>query len=144
MAILSPGAEVVAVECDPQRAAFVRINRQRFGTYNMRILEGTAPAVLAAEQEQPRLVFIGGSGPHLSALLDFVAERLRPGGRLLGNFVVLEHLTLMLQWVRGRGWTFELTELGVARSDRLAGLTGLKPQRGVFLVRADKPEAPRE
>jgi precorrin-6Y C5,15-methyltransferase (decarboxylating) len=144
IAILRRDVEVVAVECDAGRAAFVRNNREQFGAYNMRVVEGTAPLALASEVERPRIVFLGGSGAHLTAMLDFVAQAVRPGGRLLANFVTLEHLTLMLQWLRQSGWPFEVTEIRVARSDHLAGLTGLKPQRGVFLVRADKPEAPGE
>jgi precorrin-6Y C5,15-methyltransferase (decarboxylating) len=138
IAVLRPQAEVVAVERNAERAVFARKNREQFGAYNVRIIEGSAPAALAAESEQPRAVFIGGSGSHLPALLDLVAERLRPDGRLLANFVTLEHLLLMVQQLRDRSWPFEVTEIQVARSDRLAGLTGLKPQRGVFLVSADK------
>ena len=144
MAVLRPEVEVVAVECDPVRAAFIQQNREQFGAYNMRITQGNAPAALAAEVERPRTVFIGGSGPHLTAVLDFVAERLCPGGRLLANFVTLEHLTLMLQRLREYHWPSDVTEIRVARSDDLAGLTGLRPHRGVFLVRADKPEASGE
>ena len=141
-AILHPAVEVLAVERDPERAAFAKLNRERFGAYNMRVLEGGAPAVLVAEAEQPGIVFIGGSGGDLAALLDFVGERLRPGGRLLANFVTLEHVSLILQWLRECGWPFEVTEIAVARSDCLAGLTGLKPQRHVFLVRAEKAKEP--
>jgi len=139
IAILRPETEVVAVERDPERVTFLKKNRELFGAYNMRVIEGTAPAALAAEEEQPRTVFIGGSGEHLPAVLDCVAERLRYGGRLLANFVTLEHLTLMLQRLREWHWPFDVTEIHVARSDSLAGLTSLKPHRGVFLVRTDKP-----
>lgn len=138
LAVLWPAIEVVAVECDPERAVFVRKNREQFGAYNMRVVEGTAPAALATEIERPRTVFIGGSGAQLPAVLDVVAERLLPGGRLLANFVTLEHLALMLQWLRERDWPFDVTEIHVARRDCLAGLTGLKSDRGVFLVRGDK------
>jgi precorrin-6Y C5,15-methyltransferase (decarboxylating) len=134
VAVLHPEIEVVAVERNRQRAAFARMNRERFGAYNIRVVEGSAPAVLVAEAEQPCVVFIGGSGADLAALLSFAGERLRPQGRLLANFVTLEHLSLMLQWLRERRWPFAITEIAVARSDCLAGLTGLKPQRQVFLV----------
>jgi precorrin-6Y C5,15-methyltransferase (decarboxylating) len=144
IAVLRPEAEVLAVERDPERAEFLRKNREQFGAYNIRVIEGSAPAALAAETERPRTVFIGGSREQLPAVLDFVFPRLRPGGRLLANFVTLEHLMLMLQRLQEWAWPFEVTQIQVARSDRLAGLTGLKPHRGVFLARADKPEAPGE
>jgi precorrin-6Y C5,15-methyltransferase (decarboxylating) CbiT subunit len=140
-AVLRPGLEVVAVERDPGRAALLRQNRERFGAYNVRVVEGAAPDALTLEGDRPRFVFLGGSGGHLPEILAFVAGRLRDGGRLVANFVTLEHLTLALARLREWGWPVEVVELHVARSDALAGLTGLKPQRGVFLVCADKPEA---
>ena len=141
IAVLRPEVEVVAVERDAARAGFLRTNRERFGAYNIRVLEGTAPEVLQSESERPRLVFVGGSGGRLDELLAYIGERLCDGGRVVATFVTLEHLGLALTHFRQAGWPFEVTEIQVARSDALAGLTGLRPQRGVFVVRADKPAA---
>jgi precorrin-6Y C5,15-methyltransferase (decarboxylating) len=139
VAVLRPTVEVVAVERDPDRAVYLRRNRERFGAYNVRVIEGSAPDVLRAEERRPRRVFVGGSGGRLEELLAFVAERLHTGGRLVATFVTLEHLGLALERVRRLGWAREVTEVQVARSDLLAGLTGLRPQRGVFILRADRP-----
>jgi precorrin-6Y C5,15-methyltransferase (decarboxylating) len=140
IAVLRPQLEVVAVESIAIRARYARTNRERFGAYNMRVIEGAAPEALEGESRQPCQVFVGGSGTRLLAILDFVAERLRPGGRLLTNFVTLEHLTLTLQRLQAWGWALDVTEVHISRSDPLAGLTGLKPYRGVFLVSGTKPE----
>jgi precorrin-6Y C5,15-methyltransferase (decarboxylating) len=140
-AVLRPDVELVAVERDPSRAALFRENRHRFGAYNIRVVEGSAPEALHGETERPLRVFVGGSGGRLPAILDLVAGRLRDGGRLVAAFVTLEHLLTALERVKGWGWSWEVTEVHVARSDTLAGLTGLKPQRGIFLVRADRPAA---
>jgi precorrin-6Y C5,15-methyltransferase (decarboxylating) len=139
LAVLRRDLEVLAVERDPQRAGFLRTNRERFGAYNIRVLEGAAPDVLQSEPERPRLVFLGGSGGRLAELLPFLAERLQEGGRVVGAFVTLENLGLALEHFRRLGWHLEVTEVHVARSDALAGLTGMRPQRGVFLVTADRP-----
>ncbi len=140
MAVLRPEVEVVAVERDAARVVYLRTNRERFGAYNIRVLEGSAPDVLRTEERRPRRVFVGGSGGRLAELLPFVTERLHAGGRLVASFVTLEHLGLALEHVRQLGWAREVTEVQVARSDVLAGLTGLRPQRGVFMLTADKPE----
>jgi precorrin-6Y C5,15-methyltransferase (decarboxylating) len=141
VAVLRPNVEVVAIERDPARVDYLRRNRERFDAYNVRIVEGTAPAVLDLEQADPRLAFVGGSGEHLPAIIEMLGQRLLPGGRLLANCVTLEHLNLLLQRLRDWHWPVEVTEVHVSRSDSLAGLTGLKPHRGVFVVSADKPEA---
>jgi precorrin-6Y C5,15-methyltransferase (decarboxylating) CbiT subunit len=142
IAVLRPHLEVVAVEQAPARLAFLRENRQRFGAYNIRVVEGTASEVLQAEAQRPRLVFVGGSGGRLPEILTAVTDRLEEGGRLVASFVTLEHLALTLQHLRQAQWPVEVAEIQVARSDVIAGLTGLKPQRGVFLVRADRPGSP--
>jgi len=141
IAVLRPHLEVIAVERDPARAVFLRQNRERFGAYNVRVVESSAPEALHAETQSPRLVFVGGSGGRLTDILTTVAERLAAGCRLVASFVTLEHLTLALESIRALKWPFEVTEVHIARSDTLAGLTGLKPQRGVFLLRADKPSS---
>ena len=143
IAVLRPHVEVLAVECNPMRATILHANRERFGAYNIRMIAGTAPQALEDETERPRMVFIGGSGEQLPGILDLSGERLREGGRLLGNFVTLDHLMLMLERLRAWRWQFEVVEIHVARSDSLAGLTGLRPQRGVFLLYADKPKGDR-
>ena len=139
LAVLRPHVEIVAVERDPSRIAFLRQNRERFDAYNVRVIEGVAPDALHAETERPRRVFLGGSGDHLADILELIRQRLHEGGRLVANFVTLEHLTETLGRLKEWGWPAEVTEVHVSRSDALAGLTGLKPQRGVFIVSADKP-----
>ena len=62
----------------------------------------------------------------------------------MANFVTLENLALAMQRLRDWQWPFEVVEVNVSRSDGLAGLTGLKPLRGVFLVSADKPGSSKE
>jgi precorrin-6Y C5,15-methyltransferase (decarboxylating) len=142
-AVLRPHVEVVAVERDAGRADHLRRNRTRFDAHNVRVIEGEAPEALADERERPWRIFVGGSGTRLAAILDFAAERLRDGGRLVAGFVTLEHLALAHQRLKEWGWPIEITEVQVSRGDALAGLTGLKPQRGVFLVSATKPEMSR-
>jgi len=139
IAVLRPDVEVIAVERDPVRAGFLRTNRERFDAYNIRVVEGTAPAVLEREKDSPRLVFLGGSGNHLPAILADIEQRLRAGGRLLANFVTLEHFASAFSRFAGKGWQTEVTEVNIARSDALGGQTGLKPLRGVFVLCAEKP-----
>jgi precorrin-6B C5,15-methyltransferase / cobalt-precorrin-6B C5,C15-methyltransferase len=139
MAVLRPHVEVVAVERDPSRAAMIRQNRERFGAYNIDLLEGQAPDVLHGRAERPRAVFVGGVGGRLPGILDLAASRLEEGGRLLGAFVTLEHLLGMIQRLQTWGWPFDVCEVQVSRRDSLGGLTGLKPQRSVFLISADRP-----
>jgi precorrin-6Y C5,15-methyltransferase (decarboxylating) CbiT subunit len=139
LAVLRPRVEVVAVEREAARADWLRKNRERFDAYNIRVVQGEMPEALLSEADRPRAVFVGGSGGRLTDVLDFAAERLVSGGRLVASFVTLEHWMTAMQRVREWGWPWEMTEVNVARSDALAGLTGMKPLRGVFILSATRP-----
>ena len=138
------GVDSVSLQYFGHRLELLRQNRLRFGAYNIRIVAGGAPEELRGERQAPHRIFLGGSGGKLPEILELAAERMAPGGRLVAAFVTLEHLALTLEKLRQWRWRWEVSEINVSRSDPLAGLTGLKPQRGVFLVSADKPGSNRE
>jgi precorrin-6B C5,15-methyltransferase / cobalt-precorrin-6B C5,C15-methyltransferase len=137
LANLFPGTEVVAVERSPAQVEYLRINRRRFGAWNMRVVHGEAPEALR-DEEAPAGVFLGGSGGRLDEILDLVRDRLRDGGVLVANFVGLENLGRALERLREWGWAPSLSQIQVSQGEPLAGLTTLAPQRPVWIVRAVK------
>ena len=138
-ALLNPAAEVLAVERSNPEFVVLARNRQRFGAFNIRPIFGEAPAALAAESAQPQSVFIGGSGSQLAAILNVVRDRLEPNGRLVANFVTIENLSLCLAACDSWRWPRQVVQIAIARSDRLADLTGLRPDRPVWILTAEKP-----
>ena len=138
-AILNPQANVLAVERSAEQRGWIERNRERFATYNVRILPAEAPAGLLSESAAPHSIFVGGSGGQLAAVLDLCRGRLEPGGRLVANFVTLENLAACLSAVAEWDWRSEVVELSIARSERLGTLTGLRPGRSVWIVCATKP-----
>ena len=135
-----PEREVVAVERSDAQLGYLRINRARFGVYNLRIVAGEAPDCCDGE-ERPAGVFVGGSGGRLDDVLALVLERLASGGRLVANFIALEHLGRTLDRLRSAGWPTDLTQVQITPAQPLAGLTTLVPQRPVFVVRGIRPPA---
>ena len=59
--LLLAGGRIVAVEKNPQRAAQISANRDKFGVANLDVVCGEAPACLAG-LPAPHRVFIGGGG----------------------------------------------------------------------------------
>jgi precorrin-6Y C5,15-methyltransferase (decarboxylating) len=88
----------------------------------------------------PDGVFLGGSGGHLPTLLQQACSRLRPGGRLVANFVLLEHVYEAQQTAKALGLHAELVWLSVARGKPLAGKTMLEPLTPVAIVRMTQGE----
>jgi precorrin-6Y C5,15-methyltransferase (decarboxylating) len=127
---------VYAVERDAQQLGHLREN-MRAMTGPVRIVEGEAPAALRV-LPAPSAVFLGGSGDKLEAILDCVVDRLAPTGRLVANFVVLEHLLACQQYLQRLGWSTRVTQIAVSRGAALGRLEALNP---VFVLAAGRIEA---
>ncbi len=133
-----PHLEVVAVERDPTRFSHLEENRRRFEAWNLRLISGLAPEVLA-EEERPAGIFLGGSGGNLVAILEMVIDCLLPGGTFVADFVGLENLAITLEKLRAAGWASDLAQVQISLGQNLAGLTTLAPIRPVWIVHARKP-----
>jgi len=136
-ALWAPLASIHAVEKNTDRLTHLRVNQERFGaSENLHVVPGEAPGVLGALPD-PDAVFLGGNDGGIGGLLDAVWTRLRPEGRLVTAAVTEESRSALLQFARLR--SPEWIELGVARGDRLAGQTILRPSLPVLLCRLAKP-----
>jgi precorrin-6Y C5,15-methyltransferase (decarboxylating) len=124
---------VYAVERDPASYARLQGNVRRHRAYNVVPVSGEAPDCVA-QLPDPDGVFIGGSGGHLDGLVRLALSRLRPGGRLVANFILLEHIHDFLQLARALGHEPEIVWLSVARGRPLVGKTMLEPLTPVAIV----------
>jgi precorrin-6Y C5,15-methyltransferase (decarboxylating) len=109
------------------------------------IEKNAADAANAPEQldtwPDPDAVFIGGSGGELAALIELCLSRLKPGGRLVMNFVTFENLATATSALKLAGVAWEILQLSAARSQPILDLHRLAAQNPVWIVVATK-EAP--
>ncbi|MBV5273481.1 MAG: precorrin-6y C5,15-methyltransferase (decarboxylating) subunit CbiE [Lamprocystis purpurea] len=126
-----------AIEKSAAQAADARANARRLRAGNYSLFEGRAPDGLAAWPD-PDAVFIGGSGGALAELIQLLSGRLRPGGRLVMNFIALENLTTAIAALDAVGLTWDLTQLGVARSQPILGLHRLAALNPVWILSASR------
>jgi precorrin-6B C5,15-methyltransferase / cobalt-precorrin-6B C5,C15-methyltransferase len=124
---------VYAIERDADMFGRLQANVRRHRVYNVVPIHGEAPACLA-ELPDPDGVFLGGSGGHLEPILSEALQRLRPGGRLVANFILLEHVHEAQQFAKDRGLAADLVWLSVARSKSLAGKTSLEPLTPIAIL----------
>ena len=135
---------VWAIEKNSGDAANARANARRMRASNYSLFEGKAPAGLEA-WPAPDAVFIGGSGGELGELIALVLARLKPGGRLVMNFVTLENLALATQTLERAGAIWDVTMLSAARSQPILDMHRLAAQNPVWIVSAQvacPPPAP--
>jgi precorrin-6Y C5,15-methyltransferase (decarboxylating) len=124
---------VYAIERDADTFVHLQANVRRHRAYNVIPLRAEAPTCLA-ELPDPDAVFLGGSGGKLGAILGEALRRLRPGGRLVANFILLEHVHEAQQLAKTRGLMADLVWLSAARSRVLAGKTCLEPLTPVAIL----------
>lgn len=130
---LARHGHVWAIEKNEADAANARENALRLRASNYSLTHARAPAGLDAWPD-PDAVFIGGSGGELAELIALVLARLRPGGRLVMNFVTLENLATATATLAAAGATWDVTMLSAARSQPILDMHRLAAQNPVWIV----------
>ena len=113
-------------------------NCQRFACGNVSIVGGEAPDVSV---EQADAIFMGGSGGHLTALIDWSLRHLRPGGRLVMTFILQENLHCALEHLQQADVTaIDCQQLNVSMLTALGSGHYFKPHNPVFVIACQKEE----
>ncbi len=113
----------IAIEKNSERIVRIKRNAEAFGMPGLRIVEGAAPASLAA-LPTPDAIFIGGGGSG-DGVVEAAMAALRSGGRLVANAVTLEMDAVLLVAQARHGGT--LTRIEVARAAPVGTMTGWRP-----------------
>jgi len=132
---LAPLGHVWAIEKNTADAANARANAERFRVGNYTLGEGKAPALLDTWPD-PDAVFIGGSGGELDELIRLILARLKPGGRLVMNFVTLENLAMATSALKAAGAGWDVVQLQASRSQPILDMHRLAAQNPVWIVTA--------
>lgn len=119
---------VWAVERKANALALAQANREKFGAWNLHLVEGTAPAVLS-QFPKPDAVFVGGSGGELATILEAV-RCANPQARACVSAISLETLHTAIERLEEA----EVTQISVSRSKNVGQLHLLLAQNPVFLV----------
>ena len=120
-ALQNPALRVTAIERQADALRLLAENRQRFGCDNIAI--------------------VGGSGGHLTALIDWSLAQLHPGGRLVMTFILQENLHSALAHLRQSGiHEVDCQQLAVSTLATLGSGHYFKPHNPVFVIACQKEE----
>ena len=136
LALAARQGRVFAVERRADACALVRRNRERFGAWNLTVVEGEAPAALEA-LPAPDAVFVGGSGGNLRAILAAAAAR-NPNVRLCLSAIALETLSAAISALKEMDLETEITQISVSRTRTAGELHLLTANNPVFLLTAKR------
>ena len=138
---LAPFGHVYAIEKNEADAANALANARRFRASNYTLAEGRAPEQLD-HWPDPDAVFIGGSGGELATLITLIVGRLKPGGRLVMNFVTIENLATATAELTAAsasaGISWDVVQLQASRSQPILDMHRMAAQNPVWIVTAAK------
>ncbi len=126
---------VFAVERNPSRYSKLLRNLDKFGASEVEAVCAGASEAIGAFPDPDR-VFIGGSGDDLDTLLEAVAQRLLPGGRVVQTVVLLQTLEKVNTFWKGRDFEVSIVQLQVNRSVSTGKDLRLEALNPVFIVSA--------
>ena len=136
---LAPEGHVYAVERKEEAIRLIEANGERFGLENLSVIEAEAPAGLE-NLPLADAVLIGGSGGHLAAILDCVAEKLREGGRLVLNCITVQTLAAALDYLHAHEtvYRYEAVQVQVSRLRRVGPYDMADAQNPVYIITCTK------
>ncbi len=136
---LARKGRVFAIEKNQKDIAIIKKNLRKFNVSNVEVVKTFAPDGLN-DLPDPTTVFIGGSGGRVKEILDLVSQRLKSGGRIVINIVVLENLSAAVSALKARGFVLDITLINIARSTGVMELTRFEALNPVFVVTGVKKE----
>jgi len=141
IARLVPTAQIWAIEKTTAGCELIRQNIQRFGTPNVTVVPGLAPAALS-NLPSPDRIFIGGSQGKLAEILVTCSTRLRTQGAIVIALATLENQAELIEWHRQQpDWAIAYEQVALARSVAVGPLTRWQPLNPVVLAVLRPPDS---
>lgn len=131
---------IVAVERDPRRIAHIRANRERFGIDRMEIAHLSLPEGLEY-LPAPDRVFIGGGGSDLPRIIAAAGARLRPGGVMVVNTVLLQNIDAALTALAGLRFDTDVVQVQISVGKKMPWGDRLAPHNPVWIITGNAPES---
>lgn len=124
---------VCAVEQKAHRVTDIETNIRRFGVSNIKVTQGSLPEA-ALGLPDPDVVFIGGGGKGLQAIIHMAAIRMGENARMVVNTVLLQSLGTAVATLEDEGFCVEVLQLSASVSTTVAWDMMLKGTNPVFVV----------
>lgn len=138
-ALQSQNGTIYAIENNRQRMNYLEINNKQFATeQTVKPVFATAPECCAS-LPQPNVIFVGGNGGNLPALLDFAWASLKTGGRLVASAVIPDSIASLHAFAdKHQQQAGELVQVQVNKSNSLSENRQLNVYKPVTLLKVVK------
>ena len=134
---IAASGKTYAIEMDPEDHALIIANAERFGTANLVPVLGQAPDAWA-KLPDPDAVFVGGTGRHVSRIVEQAYARLRPSGRIVASISSIENLHDVQRTLHRLSGDSSVWMISIARGVQQLDRTSFEAMTPTFLVGAIK------
>ncbi len=146
LAMKAKAGRVFAVEREPEGCELIRKNRERFGMWNICLVDGAAPEALR-DLPAPDKVFVGGSDGHMQEIIDIVLRK-KPAARICVSAIVLETMQEAVSAMTAAGMDVKIVQVAVSTARRIGKDTDPKHMmmagNPIFIIAGQRPYAEAE
>lgn len=132
---------VYAIERNPEAITLLRKNKAKFDVMNLAIIQSEAPKGMEKLPERLDAALVGGSGSELPAILEDLARRIKPAGRIVLTSITLQTLMETVDFFRAReDFTYTAVEVQVTNIKQVGRYDMKAAQNPITIVTAIKKE----
>lgn len=124
---------IVAVEKNPERIEQIKANARRFNVHRLRVVQAELPEGLKG-LPKPDRIFIGGGGRSLPPIISNAVRHLRPDGIVVISAVLLQNVHDAEAVLRRLGFTTEMVQVQVHRSQPMPYGERLEALNPVWII----------
>ena len=125
--------KIFAVEKNPERIENIKNNRERFKVRNLKIVQAVLPEGLSG-LPGPDRIFIGGGGRDLKAIVTAAAKRLKPGGRIVINTVLIPNLQAVTDALSRLKFETDVIQVQINRARQMPWAQRFEAQNPVWII----------
>jgi precorrin-6Y C5,15-methyltransferase (decarboxylating) len=134
---LAASGKVYAIEMDAEDHGLIRANAERFGVTNLVPVLGQAPEAWE-KLPAPDAIFVGGSGRHVSRIIELAYAKLKPGGRIVANVSSIENVGAVQETLRTQAGDTSVWMVNISRGVQQLDRMTFEAMNPTFLIGAVK------
>lgn len=133
-----PNLKLASVELDDRAYDLTKKNILKFKLKNVSLFKAKAPIDLE-NFEKVDAIFLGGSRGNLEEILSWSYKSLNDGGKIVGNFILLDNFYKCRELMKKIGFkNIDTIQLSTSKLEKLGKGEYFKPQNPIFIISGEK------
>ena len=137
--IVGEEGKVYAIEKDENAYKLTLKNLEKFGVKNVEVIKGEAPEAIDMVKDTLDAVFIGGGSERIREIVQAVDKKLKRGGRVVADAILLETAINTLSSLEELGYRTEIIEVIVAKGMKTSKGYAMISRNPIFIIYGEKP-----